>query len=131
LTSILLTTLLGTSQVVTANDSLICLPKRTLQQVIKDLEYGDLATKELDLTHEINMRLQSIITVQDSIITVYKNKESMYDTEIILLNRKLDVNDTQLQLYQDRLNQYKTERNIAIGTGAGIIIAMLTVILTR
>jgi hypothetical protein len=55
----------------------------------------------------------------------------MYDTEIILLNRKLDVNDTQLQLYQDRLNQYKTERNIAIGTGAGIIIAMLTVILTR
>ena len=122
-------TLPSISQTVTANDSLICLPKRTLQQVIKDLESGDLASKELILERRINLHLQVTVSAKDSIISVYKDKEDTYDAEIMLLNRKLDTKDEQLQLYQDRMNQYKTERNIAIGTGATIIIGILTAIL--
>ena len=124
-------TLPSISQTDTANDSLICLPKRTLQQVIKDLETGDLATKELVLERRINIQLQATVIAKDSIISKYEEKGITYDQEIMLLNGKIDTKDEQIQLYQDRMNQYKTERDIAIGTGATIIIGILTALITR
>lgn len=123
-------TLPSISQTDTVNDSLICLPKRTLQHVIKDLETGDLATKELALERRINIQLQTTVSVKDSIIGIYQEKETMYDQEIMLLKRTIDTKDEQIQLYQDKMNQYKTERNIAIGTGATIIIGILTALIT-
>ena len=68
-------TLTSISQTGTNDDSIICVSKWLMQRVIQDLESGDLAKEQLILEREIQSKLQEKLSIKDTIIHQYQNKE--------------------------------------------------------
>ena len=125
---LLVTTLPGISQTVTS-DSLICLPKRYLVQAIQDIEAGDLATKQLILEQKIQKTLRDQLSLKDSVITTYQEKQNTFETEIGLLDQTISTKDEQIELQKKLAKKYKRQRNgILAGAGSAIILFMVLIL---
>ena len=125
---LLVTTLPSISQTVTS-DSLICLPKRYLVQAIQDIEAGDLATKQLILEQKIQKTLRDQLSLKDSVITTYQEKQWSLETEIRLLNETVSTKDEQIELQKKLAKKYKRQRNgILAGAGSAIILFIVLIL---
>ena len=125
---LLVTTLPGISQTVTS-DSLICLPKRYLVQAIQDIEAGDLATKQLILEQKIQKTLRDQLSLKDSVITTYQEKQNTFETEIGLLDQTVSTKDEQIELQKKLAKKYKRQRNgILAGAGSAIILFIVLIL---
>ena len=125
---LLVTTLPGISQTVTS-DSLICLPKRYLVQAIQDIEAGDLATKQLILEQKIQKTLRDQLSLKDSVITTYQEKQNTFETEIGLLDQTVSIKDEQIELQKKLAKKYKRQRNgILAGAGSAIILFIVLIL---
>ena len=124
----LLLTLTSISQTDTKNDSIICVSKWLMQQVIQDLESGDLAKEQLILERSIQDKLQEKIIIKDTIISNYQQKESNFHNEMVVLTEMLNLKDDVIQVSKDETKHYKKQRNL-FGAGAGGIIALIILIL--
>jgi len=125
---LLVTTLPSISQTVTS-DSLICLPKRYLVQAIQDIEAGDLAVKQLILEQKIQKTLRDQLSLKDSVITTYQEKQNTFETEIKLLNETISTKDDQIDLQKKLATKYKRQRNgILAGAGSAIILFMVLIL---
>ena len=125
---LLVTTLPSISQTVT-NDSLICLPKHILVKAIQDIEAGDLATKQLLLEQKIQETLKQQLTVKDSVITTYEEKNKSYELEIGLLNQTVTTKDQQIDLHKKNAKKYRRQRNgILAGAGSAIVLFLVLIL---
>jgi hypothetical protein len=125
---LLATTLPGISQIDT-NDSLICLPKQYLVQAIQDIESGELAIKQLILEQKIQKTLREQLSLKDSVVTVYQEKQGTFETEIGLLNQTVSTKDEQIELQRQLAKKYKRQRDgILAGAGASIILFMVLIL---
>ncbi len=98
LLTFLLTTLNCISQTDTKiNDSLICLPKKYLILTAQDLEKGDLCQEELNLTKNNVELYKSQISLKDSIISTFGEKEQLYKNSIDNYNSIVVLKDTQIK----------------------------------
>jgi low affinity Fe/Cu permease len=125
---LLVTTLPSISQTVTS-DSLICLPKRYLVQAIQDIEAGDLATKQLILEQKIQKTLRDQLSLKDSVITTYQEKQNTFETEIGLLDQTISAKDDQIELQKKLAKKYKRQRNgILAGAGSAIVLFLVLIL---
>jgi hypothetical protein len=99
-----------------------------MQQVIQDLESGDLAKEQLILERSIQDKLQEKLTIKDTIISNYQQKESNFHNEMVVLTEMLNLKDDVIQVSKDETKHYKKQRNL-FGAGAGGIIALIILIL--
>ncbi len=121
-------TLTSISQTDTKNDSIICVSKWLMQQVIQDLESGDLAKEQLILERDIQDKLKEKLSIKDTIIHQYQEKEKNLESEILVVAEMMKLKDGQIQVAKDETKHYKRQRNL-FGLGSGGIIALIILIL--
>ena len=125
---LLATTLPGISQTDT-NDSLICMPKQYLVRAIQDIEAGELAIKQLILEQKIQKILREQLSLKDSVITVYVEKQETFETEIELLDKIVSTKDKQTELQRQLAKKYKRQRDgILAGAASSIILFMVLIL---
>jgi len=122
-------TLTAISQKDILNDSLICLPPGTMKEIIKDLESGDLARRELALVYSINIDLSNTIALKNSIILNHQKKETTYITDINSYKLVIDAKNTQIELAKAKAKKYRRQRNGVLIGGSALLIAIPTLIL--
>ena len=121
-------TLTSISQTDTKSDSIICVSKWLMQRVIQDLESGDLAKEQLILEREIQSKLQEKLSIKDTIIHQYQNKEKNLHNELSVITEMMKLKDGQIQVAKDETKHFKRQRNL-FGLGSGGIIVLILLIL--
>jgi hypothetical protein len=121
-------TLTSISQTDTKNDSIICVSKWLMQRVIQDLESGDLAKEQLILERDIQDKLKEKLSIKDTIISQYQEKESNFHNEMLVITEMMKLKDGQIQVAKDETKHFKRQRNL-FGLGGGGIIALIILIL--
>ena len=121
-------TLTSISQTGTNDDSIICVSKWLMQRVIQDLESGDLAKEQLILEREIQSKLQEKLSIKDTIIHQYQNKEKNLHNELSVITEMMKLKDGHIQVAKDETKHFKRQRNL-FGLGSGGIIALIILIL--
>ena len=122
-------TLTAISQKDILSDSLVCLPKGTMKEIILDLESGDQARRELALTYSINIDLNNTIALKNSIILDHRKKETTYLNDINSYKLVVDAKNAQIELAKAEAKKYRRQRNGVIVGGSALIIAIPTLIL--
>lgn len=121
-------TLTSISQTDTKSDSIICVSKWLMQRVIQDLESGDLAKEQLILEREIQSKLQEKLSIKDTIIHQYQEKEKNLHNELDVISEMMKLKNDQIQVAKDETKHFKRQRNL-FGLGSGGIIALIILIL--
>ena len=116
------------SQTDTRNDSIICVSKWLMHRVIQDLESGDLAKEQLILERQIQSKLQEKLTIKDTIIHQYQQKEKNLENELIVINEVIRLKDDQINNAKAETKHFKRQRNL-FGLSSGGIIALIILIL--
>lgn len=116
------------SQTDTRNDSIICVSKWLMHRVIQDLESGDLAKEQLILERQIQSKLQEKLTIKDTIIHQYQEKEKNLENELIVISEMMKLKNDQIQVAKAETKHYKRQRNL-FGLSSGGIIALIILIL--
>lgn len=116
------------SQTDTRNDSIICVSKWLMHRVIQDLESGDLAKEQLILERQIQSKLQEKLTIKDTIIHQYQEKEKNLENELIVINEVIRLKDDQINNAKAETKHFKRQRNL-FGLSSGGIIALIILIL--
>jgi hypothetical protein len=122
-------TLTAISQKDILSDSLVCLPKGTMKEIILDLESGDQARRELALTYSINIDLNNTIALKNSVILDYRKKEATYIDDINSYKQIIDAKNAQIEIVKAEAKKYRRQRNGVIVGGSALIIAIPTLIL--
>ena len=99
-----------------------------MQQVIQDLESGDLAKEQLILERDIQDKLKEKLSIKDTIIHQYQEKEKNLESEMLVVTEMMKLKDGQIQVAKDETKHYKRQRNL-FGLGSGGIIALIILIL--
>tara|TARA_R100000231_G_C5287138_1_gene153456 strand:- start:27 stop:329 length:303 start_codon:yes stop_codon:yes gene_type:complete len=99
-----------------------------MQRVIQDLESGDLAKEQLILEREIQSKLQEKLSIKDTIIHQYQNKEKNLHNELSVITEMMKLKDGQIQVAKDETKHFKRQRNL-FGLGSGGIITLIILIL--
>lgn len=129
LIAFLMMTLTAISQKDILSDSLVCLPKGTMKEIILDLESGDLARRELALTYSINIDLNNTIALKNSIILNHQKKETTYINDIDSYKLVIDAKNTQIELAKAAAKKYRRQRNGVLIGGSALILTIPTLIL--
>jgi hypothetical protein len=99
-----------------------------MQRVIQDLESGDLAKEQLILERDIQDKLKEKLSIKDTIISQYQEKESNFHNEMLVITEMMKLKDGQIQVAKDETKHFKRQRNL-FGLGGGGIIALIILIL--
>ena len=99
-----------------------------MQRVIQDLESGDLAKEQLILERDIQSKLQEKLSIKDTIIHQYQNKEKNLYNELDVITEMMKLKDGQIQVAKDETKHFKRQRNL-FGLGSGGIIVLILLIL--
>jgi hypothetical protein len=99
-----------------------------MQRVIQDLESGDLAKEQLILEREIQSKLQEKLSIKDTIIHQYQEKEKNLHNELDVISEMMKLKNDQIQVAKDETKHFKRQRNL-FGLGSGGIIALIILIL--
>jgi hypothetical protein len=120
-------TLTAISQTDTKSDSIICVSKWLMQRVIQDLESGDLAKEQLILERDIQDKLKEKLSIKDTIISQYQEKESNFHNEMVVLTEMMKLKDKQIIVAKDETKHYKKQRNL-FGIGSGLFSILIILI---
>tara|TARA_R100000426_G_scaffold69982_1_gene48624 strand:- start:193 stop:495 length:303 start_codon:yes stop_codon:yes gene_type:complete len=99
-----------------------------MHRVIQDLESGDLAKEQLILERQIQSKLQEKLTIKDTIIHQYQEKEKNLENELIVINEVIRLKDDQINNAKAETKHFKRQRNL-FGLSSGGIIALIILIL--
>ena len=124
---ILLATSTSISQTDTQSDSIICVSKWLMHKVIQDLEIGDLAKEQIVIERQIHKTLEKQLSIKDTIISSYKQKESNFQSEMDVISEVIRLKDDQIVVAKDETKHYKKQRNL-FGMGSGGIILLIILI---
>jgi hypothetical protein len=120
-------TLTAISQTDTKSDSIICVSKWLMQRVIQDLESGDLAKEQLILERDIQDKLKEKLSIKDTIISQYQEKESNFHNEMVVLTEMMKLKDKQIIVAKDETKHFKKQRNL-FGIGSGLFSILIILI---
>ena len=115
------------SQTDTQSDSIICVSKWLMHKVIQDLEIGDLAKEQIVIERQIHKTLEKQLSIKDTIISSYKQKESNFQSEMDVISEVIRLKDDQIVVAKDETKHYKKQRNL-FGMGSGGIILLIILI---
>jgi len=105
------------------------MPKQYLVRAIQDIEAGELAIKQLILEQKIQKTLREQLSLKDSVITVYVEKQETFETEIELLDKIVSTKDKQTELQRQLAKKYKRQRDgILAGAASSIILFMVLIL---
>ena len=119
LASLLLTTYTSICQTATQQnlskipqDSLIYLPKSLVIQMIQDLSAGDICQEENQILNNSLNYNQKIISKQDSMIVVYKEKVKTYQNEVATYENLDTENQKTIQNLNGQLSKQKRKNKV-------------------
>ena len=115
------------SQTDIQSDSIICVSKWLMHKVIQDLEIGDLAKEQIVIERQIHKTLEKQLSIKDTIISSYKQKESNFQSEMDVITEVIKLKDGQILVAKDETKHYKKQRNL-FGLGSGGIILLIILI---
>jgi hypothetical protein len=98
-----------------------------MQRVIQDLESGDLAKEQLILERDIQDKLKEKLSIKDTIISQYQEKESNFHNEMVVLTEMMKLKDKQIIVAKDETKHYKKQRNL-FGIGSGLFSILIILI---
>jgi hypothetical protein len=103
-----------------SKDSIVCLPKSILINVIKDLEAGDACVEKIDILENNIMLCDTIVKDKNSIIYTLREKEKIHELDIKAYNITLtNINND----YKKSLIKIKRKNAIIIvSIGANLIL---------
>lgn len=112
--------LLGFSTVVQAQDT-IKLPTRIAKQIVKELVDCDSLKAVHQLSIQQLMLTENKVSIQDSIITVYKQRSSDYAKQINAEQQKTDLWQGQFKIITKKYKKLKTNLTFTRISLVGII----------
>lgn len=98
--------------------SKVCLPYNTAKQIAIDLVRGDSAIAELNLVNQKVFLLQEKLSAKDLIIQEMNSKNSLCNSQSILLQQKIDIYTdvtSQLSLQNQKLKRTVTILGVTVG----------------
>jgi|TARA_R110000803_G_scaffold42850_9_gene91790 hypothetical protein len=98
-----------------------------MHKVIQDLEIGDLAKEQIVIERQIHKTLEKQLSIKDTIISSYKQKESNFQSEMDVITEVIKLKDGQILVAKDETKHYKKQRNL-FGLGSGGIILLIILI---
>jgi len=93
-------------------DSLIYLPKSLVIQMIQDLSAGDICQEENQILNNSLEYNQKIISKQDSVIVVYKEKVKTYQNEVATYEDLDTENQKTIQNLNGQLSKEKRKNKV-------------------
>lgn len=107
------------------NDTLICLPIKVAKEIIIDLEEGKACKKENLVLENNILLLERSIQYKDTLISSYKEKEIIYNTQIQTYQKIDSLHIKQLNEKDDEITRHKKEKKLSLGGGLLLIVAIL------
>ena len=100
------------------NDSLICLPKKFVGYIVRDLIRSDANKMQVGILNDILDKMQT----QDNLITQYKYKVNIYESLVENYKMTDEINQNLIQDLTIKNKRYKKQRNILkISLGVSLI----------
>lgn len=104
----ILIALRGISQ--TSNDSVTCIPNSQLKVAIVKIEQGKIYKEELDATNQKVKYLENRIVLKDSVITFYKERDSLHNKMTWIYESSIDNYKKIIDNLQEK---YRMQRSIS------------------
>lgn len=131
---ILLLSLTASSQVDTNRVQQVCMPIGTAQKIAADLIRLDSVTAEIENTQAILQKTEQKVSIQDSLIAVYKERVLTYQKEIAVQSIRFNTCSQRITVVEKEVvklaSKNKVLKNWLTGVGGGLIVSVGLLITT-
>jgi hypothetical protein len=119
------------SQNVTPTQEFIKIPVPTVRKIVVDLVKGDSAIAQLEQSNLMVTELEKKTTLQDNLITNYKQIDANNKIIITNLERKVDVVEKEFKTVAKELKRQKVKSKITNLAGSAVILTLTFFLITK